>query len=499
MSKGGGMEKPPVSVIIVAKNAERTIKECLDSVRRNNPAEIIVVDGVSHDKTVEIAREYTHQIYSDEGRGLNYARQLGAEKASLEYIAYVDSDVVLSEGALAIMLAEFQGSRYVNMVAQEGTDGKFAGYWDWAQYEHNQLRHTEGHLGTLASLQRRETILRYGFNVSLGFPERGIDDLDLEFRLRREGYEFGTSSAIFYHRYKADLRGFARHRFLVATLTLPAMMKYGPWHASFWPPLATLYWTGICLVKAKPKLIPYFIVDGVAKTTGMVWGFYEKMREILSEDWGKLKPFESFVPFSHPNTLWRGLDKRSESILDIGCGKGGPMENINKRGKFHTMGVDIFAPYLKECKAKGVHQEYVLCDIKNLPLRNKSFDIVLCIEGIEHLEKEDGRKLIQAMEKIARRQVIISTPVGVWRQKDIDKQLNPYQKYRAVWFPDELRSLGYKVRGCAVRKLCDEEGLLARLPKIFAPLRPLIRMSAGPFVYLLPRLGADMICFKKLQ
>ena len=45
----------PISVIIAAKNAESTIEECLDSVRRNNPAEIIVVDGNSSDKTVKIA------------------------------------------------------------------------------------------------------------------------------------------------------------------------------------------------------------------------------------------------------------------------------------------------------------------------------------------------------------------------------------------------------------------------------------------------------------
>ena len=58
----------PISVIVPAKNAESTIEECLISVQRNNPAEIIVVDGNSSDRTVEIARRYTEEIYSDEGR-----------------------------------------------------------------------------------------------------------------------------------------------------------------------------------------------------------------------------------------------------------------------------------------------------------------------------------------------------------------------------------------------------------------------------------------------
>ena len=87
------MENLPISVIIIAKNAERTIEECLSAVKKSNPAEIIVVDGNSTDRTVEIARRYTEHIYPDEGKGIGYARQLGAEMASQEYIAYVDSDV----------------------------------------------------------------------------------------------------------------------------------------------------------------------------------------------------------------------------------------------------------------------------------------------------------------------------------------------------------------------------------------------------------------------
>lgn len=59
------LENLPISVVIAAKNAERTIKECLDSVQRNNPAEIIIVYGVSTDRTVEIAQRYTNRIYFD--------------------------------------------------------------------------------------------------------------------------------------------------------------------------------------------------------------------------------------------------------------------------------------------------------------------------------------------------------------------------------------------------------------------------------------------------
>lgn len=274
------VENLPVSVIIVARNAERTIRECLDSVQRNNPAEIIVVDGVSTDRTVEIAKEYTQSIYSDEGEGLGYARQLGAEQATQEYIAYVDSDVILTNGSLATMLAEFQGSEYVCMTAREGTDGKFAGYWNWAQYQHNQLRSVEGHIGMLASVWRRESVLKYGFDLSgKGVVKGRLEDVDLEIRMRRDGYKFGTSSALYYHRYKADMKTFANHQFFLGQVVTGYITKYGPWHVAWWPPLTILYWFAICLIKGKLKLIPYFIVGTIGKTAGMVKGFFDLIRE----------------------------------------------------------------------------------------------------------------------------------------------------------------------------------------------------------------------------
>jgi len=43
------MEKLPISVIVITKNVEMIIDDCLDSVKKNNPAEIVIVDGNSSD------------------------------------------------------------------------------------------------------------------------------------------------------------------------------------------------------------------------------------------------------------------------------------------------------------------------------------------------------------------------------------------------------------------------------------------------------------------
>lgn len=47
----------PISVQIITLNEEANIRACLETVLANEPAEIVVIDGGSTDRTVEIARE----------------------------------------------------------------------------------------------------------------------------------------------------------------------------------------------------------------------------------------------------------------------------------------------------------------------------------------------------------------------------------------------------------------------------------------------------------
>ena len=112
------------------------------------------------------------------------------------------------------------------------------------------------------------------------------------------------------------------------------------------------------------------------------------------------------------NTIWRELDRQGKDILDVGGGWGEPARFLSKKHRFRRrVNADIFLPHLNKSKTKGTHDEYVLCDVRHLPFRRKSFDVVLCLEVIEHLEKEEGLKLLSSLEEIARRQVILTMPV----------------------------------------------------------------------------------------
>ncbi|MCU0652509.1 MAG: glycosyltransferase family 2 protein [Candidatus Omnitrophica bacterium] len=69
-------ENIPLSVVVLTKNEQACIAECLDSVK-GWAAEIIVVDDESSDQTLEIVRRYTDKVFTKkmdvEGRHRNWA------------------------------------------------------------------------------------------------------------------------------------------------------------------------------------------------------------------------------------------------------------------------------------------------------------------------------------------------------------------------------------------------------------------------------------------
>ncbi len=87
--------------------------------------------------------------------------------------------------------------------------------------------------------------------------------------------------------------------------------------------------------------------------------------------------------------------------------------------------------------------------------QEKSFDCVCAFDVIEHLAKEDGLKLINSMERIARKKVIISTPNGFLSQGI--HYGNPFQVHLSGWEVKEMKDMGYRVTGVGGLKLLKGE------------------------------------------
>ncbi len=143
-----------------------------------------------------------------------------------------------------------------------------------------------------------------------------------------------------------------------------------------------------------------------------------------------------------------------ETVLDVACGLSLKSQYIDASIR---VGVDIYRPYLEKIEATCpyVAIESDVRDIGKLFLP-KSFDLVLLLDIVEHVEKEDALRLIEAAESIARVAVIIETPKGyVPQNMDIwGHGGHEYQTHRCGWEPEELEQRGYDV---LVRdyRMCD--------------------------------------------
>jgi glycosyltransferase involved in cell wall biosynthesis len=113
-----------LAFVIPAYNEEALIGKCLDSVvaevkRSGRPADIVVVNNASTDRTSEIARSYPGVRVVDElEKGLVAARDAGLRATTAELVANIDADTVVPAGWLDTVYAEFE--RNPRLVALSG-------------------------------------------------------------------------------------------------------------------------------------------------------------------------------------------------------------------------------------------------------------------------------------------------------------------------------------------------------------------------------------------
>jgi O-antigen biosynthesis protein len=98
---------PMVSVVICAYNAERTMRPCLESLRKLDYPnfEVVIVDDGSRDSTAEISMDFPEfRLIRQPNKGLSVARNVGMQAARGEIIAYTDSDCVVDPHWLTLMV-----------------------------------------------------------------------------------------------------------------------------------------------------------------------------------------------------------------------------------------------------------------------------------------------------------------------------------------------------------------------------------------------------------
>jgi len=207
---------PRVSVVVCAYNAERTMESCLASLEHLNypDYEVIVVNDGSKDRTLEIAEKYGYcRIISQENKGLSVARNVGAEAATGEIVAYTDSDCVADPDWLAYLVAKMENSDLVacggpNFPPPEESLVPAAVAVSPGGPTHVLLSDDVAeHIAGCNMAFRRSVLMQLG-----GFDpvyRAAGDDVDICWRLQDAGYTIGFSpAAIVWHFRRNTVRAY---------------------------------------------------------------------------------------------------------------------------------------------------------------------------------------------------------------------------------------------------------------------------------------------------
>jgi 2-polyprenyl-6-hydroxyphenyl methylase / 3-demethylubiquinone-9 3-methyltransferase len=133
--------------------------------------------------------------------------------------------------------------------------------------------------------------------------------------------------------------------------------------------------------------------------------------------------FESYVPD------WKGI-----KVLDIGCGGGLACEFLAKRGA-NVSGIDLSLNSIKaaqeHAKKSNLQIDYQCGVAETLPYGEKTFDVVVCFDVLEHVE--DWRKVICEIHRVLNHNGIFlfdtinktfkSKFIMIWLLEDILKQI----------------------------------------------------------------------------
>src|ERR1700682_5696410 len=119
---------PGVSIVVPTYNSAQLIEACLASVRAQtfDGIELIVVDGFSTDRTMDLARAFTDRIYRhgpDQTTrrvfGAPEQRNYGASLARGDYIYYLDVDMILPPPLIQECVDTAKRSDYQGLIVPE--------------------------------------------------------------------------------------------------------------------------------------------------------------------------------------------------------------------------------------------------------------------------------------------------------------------------------------------------------------------------------------------
>jgi glycosyltransferase involved in cell wall biosynthesis len=172
--------KVVISAIVLTKNEEQMIRTCLESLGWVD--ELIVYDNGSTDKTLEIVKRYTAKVFHYEGLDYQELRNKAMEKASGDWVLYVDADERILEPLKNELIEISQSSdktafalSRINVIfGQKVSYGPYKNDWMIRYFKKNKFRTWVGKIHEYATFDGE---LDYSQNSLLHLTHRDIDQV----------------------------------------------------------------------------------------------------------------------------------------------------------------------------------------------------------------------------------------------------------------------------------------------------------------------------------
>jgi len=198
-----------VSIIVPVYNEEKTITDCLESLKKQTykDFEIIIVDDGSSDKTLEVLKKSGIKFYQQEHLGPGAARNLGAKHAKGEILVFVDADMTFDKNFIRKLIDPIIKVKAIGTFSKEELVANVGNPWAdcWSINEGWPVgrRHPKNYPNkqpVFRAILKKEFERVGGFNSSIGYT----DDWTLTRKLGVQAVN--APGAVFYHQNPSSLK-----------------------------------------------------------------------------------------------------------------------------------------------------------------------------------------------------------------------------------------------------------------------------------------------------
>lgn len=134
----------------------------------------------------------------------------------------------------------------------------------------------------------------------------------------------------------------------------------------------------------------------------------------------------------------------SSKILDVGCAKGFMLHDFMELVPgVKVSGVDV-SSYAIENALESVRSHLKVADVRNLPFKDRSFDLVISINTVHNLDGDDLVKALQEIERVAKGKSFIT--IDAYRNDEEKEAMLAWNlTAKTILHVDEWKALFQKV------------------------------------------------------